>query len=176
VSTAGRSSAGKAPARAARRGRFWAFLPVGLLGAILCMHAVLLAGVLDDPSFSVESDYYQKAVSWDAKMAQDRDNARLGWSAEITAAVGATGGRVAVALRAPGDVPIERARVGIEALHNARASRVHRAALEEIAPGLYASALPLDRPGLWEFRVVAEKGADRFTQVVRRDVTQERAP
>jgi nitrogen fixation protein FixH len=172
VSSASEPSRQGGPARepSRRRGLFWALVPVGLLGGILSMHAVLLAGVIEDPSFAVEKDYYDKAVSWDAKMAQDRENTRLGWSAEVATAGSGRDGRVTVRIMSPGDVPVARARVRVEAFHNARASRVASAVLEESTPGVYGSALRLDRPGLWEFRVVVERGTDRFTAVVRRDV------
>ena len=32
-----------------------------------------------DPSFSVEPDYYRKAVDWDSTMAQRARNEALGW-------------------------------------------------------------------------------------------------
>ena len=56
-----------------KRGMGW---PIGIV-------AILLAGVVgnlavivitkDDPSFSVEPDYYRKAVDWDERMRLDLD-------------------------------------------------------------------------------------------------------
>ena len=38
-----------------------------------------------DPSHAVEENYYQKAIAWDDKRAQDRVNQDLGWSLSFEA-------------------------------------------------------------------------------------------
>lgn len=153
---------------------FWALSPVLLLGSLLGAQLFFLWGALDDPSFAVEEDYYDKALSWDATMAQQRENARLGWTADVEAGLRSDGtGNVRVDLDAPTGQPIEGARVSVEAFHNARASHRLEATLHEAAPGRYVASLPMRRPGLWEFRLTAARRADVFTHVARHDLLPE---
>jgi nitrogen fixation protein FixH len=122
-----------------------------------------------DPAFAVEPDYYQKAVGWDATMAQQRANTILGWQADasLVLATPSTPGSVTVTLRtATGDV-VEDAVVSVEAMHNARASQRYESTLTPGGDGRYSGAMDAHRPGQWEVRVTAVKGTNRFTQSLR---------
>lgn len=122
-----------------------------------------------DPAFAVEPDYYQKAVTWDATMEQQRLNASLGWQATGMLALAAPGtpGRVSVSLVGPGGTPLTDAVVSVEAMHNARASQRYEASLTPDGAGGYAAPLDAHRPGEWEVRVTATRGSERFTQSLR---------
>jgi nitrogen fixation protein FixH len=128
-----------------------------------------------DASFAVEPDYYAKALAWDETMAQQARNEALGWSLVI--AVEPTGERgrmaVVVGLSDGAGAPLPGARIEIEALHNARASRVLTAVLEPRGPD-YATVMQLSRPGLWEFRVRVTRGPEVFTATIMRDVPEAR--
>ena len=67
--------------------------------------------------------------------------------------------------------PIEGAQVAVEAFHNARASRILSAALSPAGPE-YAAVMPLDRPGLWEFRLRVTRGREVFVATLTHDVTE----
>ena len=157
------------------RGWYW---PVGL-AALLVVSAganiALLVITSRDASFAVEPDYYAKALAWDETMAQQTRNEALGWSLGLGVEPTGERGRVTVAARLTdrAGVPLSGARVAIEGLHNARANRVLTAVLEQ--RGLeYAAAMPLARPGLWEFRVRVTRGPDVFTATLMRDVPEAR--
>jgi hypothetical protein len=60
--------------------------------------------------------------------------------------------------------------VRVRAFAVARASHVFEASLAPASDGAYSAALPVDRAGLWEVRVEAVRGRDRFTSVHRLDV------
>ena len=55
--------------------------------------------------------------------------------------------------------PVPGAAVGLEAFHNARAADVVTATLSETADHDYVADVPVVRPGLWEFRLAATRGA-----------------
>jgi hypothetical protein len=128
----------------------------------------------DDPGFSVEKDYYKKAVAWDAHREQERQNARLGWKLDVEARRGEKGGvELVAALVDRTGTHVERADLAVEAFHNGRAADVLVAQLDE-ADGGYRAALPVRRAGLWELRFTATRGSDTFTQIVRTEIDQER--
>ena len=158
------------------RALFWAMSPVLLLGGLLGTQLLLLGNALDDPSFSVEDDYYEKALSWDAKMAQQRENARLGWTVGLSPVGFGEAGVLHARVTDASGAPVDGATVEVEAFPNARASRVRSVSLREQEPGLYVGALPFERPGLWEFRVSVQRKLDKFSEVVRKDVVTKETP
>jgi nitrogen fixation protein FixH len=155
-----------------KKGWYWPFLLVGLLAAGVGANLYFLARAVGDPSFAVEPDYYAKAIAWDAHQAQARDNAALGWSValDVTPADLATGRAHLVAKLTDRDGrAVDGAAVALTAFHNARAAEVLTATLAETAAHDYAADVPIVRPGLWEFRLAATRGAATFTAVVDQD-------
>ena len=101
---------------------------VGVLAAVVIGANLILAYMaISDPSFAVEEDYYQKALKWDDKRAQDQRNTDLGWTIEFDLAKRrAPDGTLELHARltdAGGD-DIPDARITVETFHNARAARM----------------------------------------------------
>lgn len=157
-----------------RRARSWGWplavvaLLVGGAGA----NVALLVVATSDASFSVERDYYQKALAWDETMAQEARNADLGWSlaASLDAPAGREGARLSVRVTDRDGAAVAGAAVLVEALHNARASEVLTAPLVPAAPGGYTATLPLRRPGIWELRFRITRGPAVFTGTITREL------
>lgn len=156
-------------------GRFWAWVPAGLLGSMLLGLGTMAFIASIDPGFALERDYYRKAVGYDREIQQRAENARLGWRVDLSAgALRADGTASVLALaRQPGG-PLTGAQVSLEALRNAGASRVLEAVFQELAPGEYRVELPLNRGGLWEFRLTMARAGERATHVARLDVFEAR--
>lgn len=153
-----------------RLDRRWAYVPAGLLIAMLGGLLLMARIASDDPGFAVERDYYRKAVGWDAEQAQLAENQRLGWT--MTAeALPRAGGRavVRVGLRDGQGRPVTGARVTFEAFHNARAGDLRSGEARAVGQD-YELDLGAVRPGLWELRLTAQAGTDRYTAVVRREI------
>lgn len=168
----GRLPSPAAPGRH-RKGGHWPYLIVALLAVSLSANLALLVLAVDDPSFAVEPDYYEKAMAWDARRAQERRNEELGWSLELK--VGAARSlpgsrRIEVLLLDREGLTIEDATVRLETFHNARAGNILETTLAAEGEGRYAALLPLRRPGLWEFRFVVERGEETYTETLLRDV------
>ncbi len=123
-----------------------------------------------DPHFAVESNYYNKAVNWDATMAQARTDRALGWKAATT--LTRTSGRGA-ALRVTlvdslGGV-LQADSVQVEALAIAHASQPDSLALRPDGVG-YTAPIVDAGAGLWEVNVRAVKGRDVFTARLRTEL------
>jgi nitrogen fixation protein FixH len=160
---------------AARAGRLWAWVPAGILVALLGTQLCVLASVLDDPAASVERDYYQKGLDWDAHQARQRQSQALGWKlVASTDSVPASGHvRLQVLLRDAAGHELSGVRVSVIGFPNARANQIQDLVLQEAAPGRYVVELGPARPGLWEFRLQAVRGADAFEQAFRLDLPAE---
>lgn len=160
----------------ARRGRSrWWLVPIALFGLMFAVWGAMIHAALDDPSFAVEPDYYEKGVAWDRHMAQEAENHRLGWTADVATAPSDDGAvRLVVDLNDRHGRALVGAEVQVDTFHNARAARMLHARLDERDAGSYSASLPMRRPGLWEIRLRARRGPERFTHVVKRDVGVER--
>jgi nitrogen fixation protein FixH len=144
---------------------------VFLLAIPVAAAAVLIRAATSDPSVAVEENYYERGLAWDEEARQRAANQRLGWGFELLA--GRAGGErlllQARLLNAEG-APVAADRVRIEAFAVARAA--DRLQLEPVlaGDGSWEAASPLPRGGLWEFRLEALAGDERFTEVLRRDL------
>jgi len=138
---------------------------------------VWLAWKAREPNGAVlEPDYYRKAVAWDSLAALQGRSDALRWSAD--AAIGAAAGGRAHLRATLADslgAPVTGASVTLEAVHNLAAATPVHASLAETAPGTYEADAALGRPGLWELRLAATRGEDRFLVRLRRDTPRRSA-
>ena len=120
-----------------------------------------------DPSYAVEEDYYQKAIDWDLKRAQDRTNENLGWLFEFEVAPPERPGdqpRIEVHLADADGAPLTDAAVTVEAFHNSSSGDILRAVLAPSeVPGVYRATLPMQHNGKWELRFTVDQGGREFT-------------
>jgi nitrogen fixation protein FixH len=158
-----------------KKGWIWPLMIVAALLFTVGANVVMLSAASGDANGSVvEPEYYRKAVEWDRTMARRAESERLGWRAAV--AMGALAGERAEAARtvrvvltdSTGAV-VRGADVTVTMIHNLDAATPVRGALVAAADGAYASALPALRRGLWEVRVDARRGTERFHVTLRTD-------
>jgi len=150
---------------------FWPAFIIFLLAIPVAAVTVLIRAAVNDPGFAVEEDYYERGLAWDQEAKQRAANEALGWGFELLAGRGG-GERLLVQVRLldRDGAPVPAKTVSIEAFAVARAAdRLH---LEPVLAddGSWESVSPLSRGGLWEFRLEAFAGGERFTEVLRRDL------
>jgi len=146
--------------------------PIGvavILGATVAANLWVMKIANSDPSFAIEPDYYRKAVNYDSTMAQQRENATLGWTMRTQLApIGdGTHTTLTVTLRDAHAGALTGAQVAVMTRYNARANDTLTAVLTEAAPGRYETLLPIAHPGEWEVRVDATRGGARFEASTR---------
>ncbi len=158
-----------------RGGRFWAAVPVVLLGTLVGSLGLVAIIASDDPGFAVERDYYKKAVDWDETQRQAATNQRLGWKLELDTRAPAETRSFELDARVldASGAPIRGAVVKVEAFPNARAGNIVHARFESGESGSgekQHARLPLSRSGLWELRFTVDARGERFTETIRRDI------
>lgn len=150
-------------------GAWWPIGITGVLATTVAANLWVMRIANDDPSFAIEPDYYQKAITWDSTLAQARQDSILGWRLtprlEVVAATGKT--RISATLSDSLGMPISGAVVSVSALPVARASEVHAATLAAAGAGEYSGQLDAQRRGQWELRFDVRVGSARFTDVAR---------
>jgi len=150
---------GALPRAAGARPRRWALIIIGALvaqaGGILTMVTIASR----DPNFSVESDYYEKAVRWDDTARERARQRELAW--RIDAAISGTA--VDVALTSASGEPLEGASIEAEYFHPAHARDRRTVALSPSAPGRYSAPVTAPGSGFYELRLSITRGPEHMT-------------
>jgi hypothetical protein len=155
-----------------KKGSLWPWV----IGGALVLHVVVSLAVVffaaTDASYAIEEDYYQKAINWDQKRAQDRTNAELGWSLGFAVTPPTIPGEhptIEVNLVEIDADPLVGATVSLETFHKARSDDIIRTTIEPTGdPGRYSASPALRHNGLWELRFTVTKAADTFTHTETR--------
>lgn len=155
-----------------KNGWQWPMLVVFLLSIPVVSHMYLIWKVTHDPTFAIESDYYKKALGWDATMAQARTNTQLGWHAAVTPVAAGDGTDLSVVVEDAAGQPVKVDSLHVEGFFLARSSDQQKgdAALGPDARWHVRLALP--HAGLHEVRLTAKRGGDTFTSTHRLDLTR----
>ncbi|ANM31614.1 hypothetical protein ABI59_21715 [Acidobacteria bacterium Mor1] len=156
-------------------GRVWIGLVVGLLLLSVGIQAAMIVIASSDPSFALEPEYERKALEWDALKRERQQSEALGWEVKLRALPATTRGQVELRLEAVDELgaAIDDARVHLEGFHNARLGDLRGWELPHQGDGLYSDLLPLQRAGVWEFRVRIERGDDLYVDRFRKSVVTE---
>jgi nitrogen fixation protein FixH len=169
--TPGRAALSPAARRAGRR---WILFPVGLIVGQMGIVGGMMYVASSDPSFAVEPNYYEKALAWDATAAQKAANERLAWRTTVGVSRGDAGGSELVVRLVNSDgTALDGAKVQAEVFASTRARERTALLLEARGDGTYASPAPISRAGLWECRLVIDRGPERFTTTARLEVRAE---
>lgn len=153
----------------------WPLFVIALLSLSVVTVTITVVAARSDGGAQVVEDYYQKAVTWDEKQALQAASDTLGWQVSLTV-------EPAPALGQPRPVTllvIDRTGAPVDDLQGtltayrpqfARPVAEHPLAAVEGTPGVYRHALPITRPGLWDFDIVATRDTLRFHTRIRREV------
>ena len=161
-------------ATSSRAGAVWAWVPALMLTTMFIGLGTMAYVAIDDPSFALESNYYDKALHWDQSQQRARNSRALGLNLALSAPLALSkSGKVTVQLRVTDreTLAFSGADVALDAFPNAYANRVQRLILREVKPGLYVGELSQGVRGLWELRVIVTQGVLRYDQVLRADVS-----
>lgn len=154
---------------AAKKSLRWPLAIVAMIGLHAAGMVVVILIATKDPSFAVEPNSYQKALAWDAFSAREHASEVLGWTARVHTDRQLDAGRTreldCEILDRAGH-PVVGATAAMLAFPHARGEERTRIPLREVEPGNYSARAPLVRTGVWELRLVAQRGAEIFTKTV----------
>ncbi len=138
---------------------------VGFFAIQAVLWAVALTLTHRDQSHAIIADYDSRALNWDAWQAQLSASNNLGWKADISVPVSADRSKQSELLVSITDTNGELVRdatLSIDMFHCGRAANKEHVQLNPADDGKYVGKFRLDRSGLWQFDVVAQRGSDRF--------------
>jgi len=151
-----------------KKGMGW---PIGIVTILLASVVGNVAVIMitrDDPSFSVEPDYYRKAVEWDSTVAMQARSDALDWhvAARVEPGINAQSQLTLDLTDAQGAI-VRDATLRGSLLHIARADDVQQVAFTQSVDGSYVAMVPMQRIGVWELRLTADQGTSHYVQTVR---------
>jgi len=151
-----------------KKGMGW---PIGIVAILLASVVGNVAVILitrDDPSFSVEPDYYRKAVEWDSTAARQARSDALHWRVAVRVEPGPDDrSQLTLDLTDAQGAIVRNAELRGSLLHIARADAVQQVTFTQSANGAYVALVPMQRVGVWELRLTADQNTSHFMQTVR---------
>ncbi len=152
-----------------KRGMGW---PIGItlvLAATVALNVIVLRIATEPNAYATEPDYYRKAVTWDSTARAERASEATGWTCDAQIVRSRAGLELRLQLVDAEGGPIDGARVHVTAIHNLAASQPSEILPIDAGAGTYVAKFPGAHAGLWELRITAAHGADRFVADLRRD-------
>lgn len=156
----------------------WPIYLGGLLGMSVMAQGVLVYVATRPDAPRPIGNYYQRSLSWDADAAVLEASRALGWSVRVEVpgdtphAAGMPRPVDVRVLDRDGD-PVAGLAGQLHVLRPSDARLSQSGTLTEIPhrPGTYRTLVRLDLPGLWEFRLDARQGSQRFVHTQRLNVS-----
>jgi nitrogen fixation protein FixH len=172
VTEAARSPVNNGPKGAPPQGGWahwvWPGLVIALLGAQLGMGAVAVTLATADPAWRVVPHYHEQALQWDGVVAARAASDRLGWNVSITPdETRSADGRRSLTVTLVDSLgrPVEGATVTVELWHHARPDALTTVRCEpSTEPGRYLGAARMNRTGLWQVEIAAQRRDERFAK------------
>lgn len=150
----------------------WPIFIVCLLVGTAISNAVLFFRAQGDRSFSVEPNYYQKAVQWDRTQNQRSVNNTLGWVMKIDLKHHNPQSTLSIMAIDNSGQAITNATIEVVLFHRARAANRISAKLTHQGSGRYSVPVPMHRPGLWQVQLTAQAANKKFTDEQTIEVTE----
>jgi hypothetical protein len=150
-----------------KKGSLWPWIIGGALVLHVVVSLVVVFFATTDASYAVEEDYYQKAINWDEKRAQDRINNELGWSLSFSVTPPTSPGEhptIEVDLADITARPLAGAAIALETFHKAHSEDIIRIMIEPAGDaGRYTASPGMLHNGRWELRFTVDHGGEHFT-------------
>lgn len=155
-------------------GMAWPIGITAILATSVVGNLIMMRVANDDPSFAIETDYYQRAVDFDTTMHQQSRSDALGWTASATIGEVSNGkGVLRVQLRGKNAEPVAADSVLAVAFFNGRANdREHLTLVRAPSDtsGIYLHDVAVAHAGQWVVMIDAWRGTEHFVETARVEV------
>lgn len=155
----------------ARRGAWipWAF--VAFMGFVVAVNGVMVWLALSTFTGTTVDRAYERGRLYNQVLAEAERQKALGWRLELAwTPEAATRGELVVTARDAAGAPLDRLSLRAVALRPLERPEPIPLALAEVGRGRYVGALDLPKPGQWEIRLEARRGAQGPVELSERIV------
>ncbi len=149
----------------------WILVPVMLLTSAIAFAVITVALAVADYPLGVEPRYDSRAASFEQERLQHRENDRLRWIVTPTLSrLDASLLGVQLHIEDKHANYIDGARIEVECIPIANADQRQTVELTAVGAGNYTGSSVIAQEGAFEFRVTVIKGADQYTDLIRRSI------
>jgi len=135
--------------------------------AVMMVNGALAYFALRSDPGLVTARPYELGNGYNEILAEGEAEAALGWKGTVRFVAGAAhSGTIVAEVRDRAGAAVAGLSVSVSVVRPVESLPPQRLALEATASG-YSAAVTLPRPGLWELRVTARRGADTYRYVER---------
>lgn len=129
-------------------------------GGVIAVNALFITLALNSfPGEDVRRSYLQ-GLHYNETLRERAQQAALGWRA--SAAIAEDGASLIIVLRDHEHRPVEHAQLQAQLRRPAESASDEALAFTPMGDGRYRAALNALRPGVWDLRLTATRGEDRF--------------
>ncbi len=154
----------------------WPLFVVALLVTSVTYSMLVVYASQSDGGAQVIDNYYEKAVNWDDRIAQQNLSDATGWEASLTFVPAGNGSQTHALLLGVKD-PEANVLSGLQGVIKAKRPHASGTVTElsiletSITPeGNYLLSFAEARPGLWDFEVDFVLDNNRFTKTIRKEL------
>ena len=158
--------------KAAQRGSWIPWIFVGGFGVVLVVNAIMVYVAATTWTGIAVNRAYDKGLTYNRNLEAAARQEALGWDVSLAAEAtpdlaGELAGTVEVALRDASGAPLHRAEVVVVFERPTHEGHDFAVELTPSGAGTYTAPFAAPLPGLWDLRLVATKGGDRFVSTER---------
>ena len=150
-----------------RRGRAYPWIFVAAFLGIIAVNATMVALAVTTFSGIETPKHYLEGLAYNQLLAATRAQEALGWHVDIAAAGAAGDLAIAVAARDAAGRPLEQLALEAILVRPTRSGLDRQVALVPVGPGRYRATASLPEPGLWDLRLIANRGEAHWQTVKR---------
>ncbi|MCU0985693.1 MAG: FixH family protein [Acetobacteraceae bacterium] len=139
----------------------WTF--VGGMVLVIVVNAVMVWFALSTFTGTTVDRAYERGRLYNEVIAEAERQARLGWRFSVLWEADASAplsGRVVLQAADKGSAPLDRLSIDASVLRPLEAPEPLSLGFTQVAPGRYVAPLVLPKPGQWEVRLEARRGAE----------------
>lgn len=140
----------------------WIF--VGMFGVVVSVNGALAYFATSTFTGLQTEGAYEKGLAYNQTLASAEAQEKLGWTLapHLDAAAIAGGGPLTVTVSGRDGKPVEKLEVVAKLVRPTVSGHDQVVELHEVDAGRYVSEVKLPFPGIWDMKVVATRGADRY--------------
>jgi nitrogen fixation protein FixH len=163
-----RTDAGQSQPANAKRGSWIPWIFLAGFGVVLVANGTLIYVASTTWTGIAVNRAYDKGLTYNRNLEAAERQAALGWQASLTTTVNAElAGTVAVALRDRDGAPLNRAEVLVQFERPTHEGHDFVVELAADGAGTYAAPFAAPLPGVWDLRLIATRGDDRYVAAER---------
>ncbi|WP_428624204.1 FixH family protein [Sedimenticola sp.] len=144
----------------------WVLGWIGLLFVVVLLDAIFIITAFNTSPGLVDKDYYEKGRDVEKNfLKKQQARNRLGWETNLNLPEKIIAGQVTrfdLSISDSAGIPLPGATVHLQAYRPSDASADYNTDMEKVSDGVFRSSATLPYKGIWDIKILVQKGADKL--------------